>query len=71
MSYQVREFDNNISTITDAIDGWAEKFEEITRNVKIRADEVARQMIGITTLQKSLEEGGFKFDIVQVSNVRE
>lgn len=47
------------------------KFEEITRNVKIRTDEVARQMIDVATLQKSLEEEWFKFDIVQVSTVRE
>jgi hypothetical protein len=39
--------------------------------VKIKADEVARQMIDVATFQKSLEEKGFKFDIVQVSTVRE
>ncbi|MCK9273111.1 TPM domain-containing protein [Candidatus Gracilibacteria bacterium] len=69
--YNKIEFDENINSITDSIDGFEVKYQEIIQKVKIEEKEVKKKIQELGQLQVNLKNEGFRFGVIQIPEVKE
>lgn len=69
--YFKKDFDRNIDTITDNIDWFEVKYQEIIQKIKVEEKEIKKKISELWELQINLKNEWFRFWVIQIPTLKE